>query len=120
MNLYASLFEDSEVLDVKYYGAEQKELAGRVLQIRFRLSYQTFRCTIPPAPHEFDFTPSFSIFNACDNEAQQISLFQTLAANGKIMISLDNYASVQDSPRSDRFSVSWQLNLLWFAMLKPS
>lgn len=61
---------------------------------------------------QFTFTPSMSIFVDCENEAESNQAFQQLSEGGKVLMPLDNYGfSKKFGWVSDRFGVSWQLNL---------
>jgi predicted 3-demethylubiquinone-9 3-methyltransferase (glyoxalase superfamily) len=65
-----------------------------------------------PAHHEFTFTPSISLFVDMDDVAHQEKAFNALSEGGKVMMPLDNYGfSQRFAWVSDRFGVSWQLNL---------
>ncbi len=65
------------------------------------------------AEHNFTFTPSMSIFVHCENEEEIETLFKKLSENGNIMMPLDNYGfSKKFGWLSDKYGVSWQLNLV--------
>lgn len=69
-------------------------------------------CIDSPVRHNFSFTPSMSIFVDCDNEAELEKAFKQLSAGGEVLMPLDNYAfSAKFGWLTDRFAVSWQLNL---------
>jgi len=62
--------------------------------------------------HAFTFTPSMSIFVDCENEAELHEAFKQLSEGGKVLMPLDSYGfSSKFWWVSDRFGVSWQLNL---------
>jgi len=66
--------------------------------------------------HEFTFTPSMSLFVACETEAEIEDLFEKLSQGGKVLMPLESYPF---SPKfgwvNDRFGVSWQLKTLSMA-----
>ncbi|MDP2122872.1 MAG: VOC family protein, partial [Parvibaculum sp.] len=65
-----------------------------------------------PAKHAFTFTPSFSFFVDVETGEELEKLAAILGKDGTIMMPLDNYGfSRRFTWLSDRFSVSWQLNL---------
>jgi predicted 3-demethylubiquinone-9 3-methyltransferase (glyoxalase superfamily) len=62
--------------------------------------------------HGFDFTPSFSFFLDCADDAEIERLFTTLGEGGQVLMPLDNYGwSRKFGWVSDRFGISWQVNL---------
>ena len=65
-----------------------------------------------PVPHDFGFTPSMSLFVDFESEADLERVFDRLSAGGDVMMPLDDYGfSARFGWVSDRFGVSWQLNL---------
>ncbi len=64
------------------------------------------------AKHEFTFTPSISLFVDFASGEELDSAFAKLANEGRVFMPLDNYGfSRRFGWCSDRFGVSWQLNL---------
>jgi predicted 3-demethylubiquinone-9 3-methyltransferase (glyoxalase superfamily) len=62
--------------------------------------------------HGFTFTPSISLFVDCESEAELDAAFGVLSEGGKILMPPSNYGfSTKFTWVSDRFGVSWQLNL---------
>jgi len=79
----------------------------------FCLAGQTVLCTDSPSAHGFAFTPSFSFFVACTSGEEQERLAAALGDGGSVMMPLDNSGfSQRFTWLSDRFGVSWQLNLV--------
>ncbi|MEZ5211359.1 MULTISPECIES: VOC family protein [unclassified Gordonia (in: high G+C Gram-positive bacteria)] len=63
-------------------------------------------------PHAFDFTPSMSLFVAVDDRAELERLAATLGDGGGVLMPVGDYGfSTAFAWVSDRFGVSWQLNL---------
>lgn len=112
MNFYISLFEDSKILTIQRYGPEGPGAEGTVMHARFTLNGQEFMCIDSNAPHEFTFTPSISLFITCDTEAELDGLYGRLSDGGGVLMPLSNYGfSKKFGWVSDRYGVSWQLNL---------
>jgi len=112
MNLYVSLFSDSKIEKVERYGPGEQGAEGTIRRADFTLSGHRLICIDSPVKHGFTFTPSMSIFVDCENEAELYEAFKQLSEGGKIMMPLDNYGfSKKFGWVSDRFGVSWQLNL---------
>ncbi|GAA4739000.1 VOC family protein [Gordonia alkaliphila] len=62
--------------------------------------------------HDFDFTPSTSMFVDCDDRTELERLVEVLGADGATFMPLDDYGfSTAFAWVADRFGVSWQLNL---------
>ena len=62
--------------------------------------------------HAFTFTPSISLFVECESEAEMDATFSRLSDGGGVLMPLDNYGfSTRFGWLTDRFGVSWQLNL---------
>ena len=112
MILYSSLFSDSEILEVARYGPDGPGVEGSIMQASFTLGSQEFICIDSPIAHDFTFTPSMSIFVDCESEAELNDVYEQLAAGGKVLMPIGDYGfSTLFGWVSDRFGVSWQLNL---------
>jgi predicted 3-demethylubiquinone-9 3-methyltransferase (glyoxalase superfamily) len=112
MNLYVSLFSGGKVLEVTRYGADQGEREGTIMKASFSIGSQTLHCIDSPPVHDFTFTPSFSLWVDCESEDEIKRLYDALSQDGKAMMPLGDYGfSRQFGWISDRYGVSWQLNL---------
>ena len=112
MNFYVSLFAGSEILSVQRYALGEAGAEGTVERADFTVAGQLVICTDSPIAHAFSFTPSFSFFVECESEDELDSAFHQLSDNGDILMPPDNYGfSRKFTWVSDRFGVSWQLNL---------
>jgi predicted 3-demethylubiquinone-9 3-methyltransferase (glyoxalase superfamily) len=112
-NFYASLFPGAEVLGIVRYGPNGPGVEGSVMKASFRIGGQTVLCTDSFVKHEFSFTPAFSYFVECDSEDEIRQLHAALVAGGNAPMPLGEYGfSRMFAWVSDRYGVSWQLNLV--------
>ena len=112
MNFYISLFADGKVSDITRYGPQGPGVEGSVMKASFSIAGQTIICIDSAMKHDFTFTPSFSLFVACENEEQIGRLASSLAEGGAFLMPLGSYGfSRQFAWVNDRFGVSWQLIL---------
>jgi predicted 3-demethylubiquinone-9 3-methyltransferase (glyoxalase superfamily) len=78
--------------------------------VYFTLAGRDFIAFDSPIRHGFDFTPSMSIFVRCDDEEQVRLLFDQIAADGAVMMPVDDYRfSSCFGWATDRYGVSWQI-----------
>ncbi|MDF2721802.1 MAG: hypothetical protein K0Q59_1477 [Paenibacillus sp.] len=111
MNFYTSLIEDSAITSIARYGPNEAGKEGTVFQATFRLKGQEFMCIDSNVKHAFAFTPSFSIYVACNTEEEIDELFAKLKEGGQALMPLGNYGfSKKFGWLNDRFGVSWQIN----------
>lgn len=110
MGFYVSLLPNSEILEcVRYEGGENK---GKIQQASFTLDGREFICIDTPVKHDFSFTPATSIFVDCASGEELGRLYAALSEDGHVFMPLGNYGfSQRFGWISDRFGVSWQLNL---------
>ena len=112
IEFYVSLFDDGEILLAEDYGPGQPGPEGTLLRARFRVAGQEFHASDSPVTHQFEFTPSLSIWVEADSAEQQDALFAALADGGQVLMPLDGYGfSTRFGWTNDRFGVSWQVNL---------
>jgi predicted 3-demethylubiquinone-9 3-methyltransferase (glyoxalase superfamily) len=112
MNLYTSLFEGSEIVSVVRYGPDEAGAEGSVLHATFLLSGQLFMAIDSSVEHAFDFTPSISLYVMCETETEIDRLYEELSRDGEVNMPLDSYPfSEKFAWVTDRYGVSWQLNL---------
>jgi predicted 3-demethylubiquinone-9 3-methyltransferase (glyoxalase superfamily) len=78
--------------------------------VYFSLADRDFIALDSPTQHDFDFTPSMSIFVRCDDEEQVRHLFDQIAADGDVKMPVDEYEfSSCFGWATDRYGVSWQI-----------
>ena len=112
MNFYTSLFAGSKVLSVERYGPNEPGAEGTVKHATFSLGGQEFMCIDSNVEHGFTFTPAMSLYVNCQTEQQLDQLFMQLSQGGQVLMPLDRYPfSAKFGWVSDKFGVSWQLNL---------
>lgn len=112
MNFYISLFKDATVINISRYGANETGAEGTVKHATFTLHGQEFMCIDSNVSHGFSFTPAMSLYVKCASEAEIKMLFEKLSEGGQIFMPLDKYPfSEKYGWVSDKFGVSWQLNL---------
>lgn len=112
MNYYVKLFENSEIISVKRWGAGAPSKEGTIMHASFILDGHNFMCSDSPAIHEWGFTPAVSVFVECKDNTELEKLFKSLSEKGKVMMPLNNYGFSQKFGFvEDRFGVCWQLNL---------
>lgn len=106
INFYVSLFDSAEMGDV------QKYENGTIMQAELNLGGHELIVIDSPISHDFTFTAATSIFVDCESEAELDRLFEALGQNGNVFMPLADYGFSQKFGWvSDRFGVSWQLNL---------
>lgn len=112
MRLYVSLFAGSSVKQIERYKSGEMGAEGSVKRADFTLAGEDVICIDSPAKHAFTFTPSLSLFVECEDDAEFETAFAQLSTGGMVMMAPDNYGfSRRFGWLSDRFGVSWQLNL---------
>jgi len=112
MNFYVSLFDNSVIKSIERYGADEAGAEGSVVVAKFNLDGIDYMCIDSAVPHDFGFTAAMSLFVDCKDEAEIHRLFDGLAAEGEVLMPLDQYPfSRKFGWCADRFGVSWQLSL---------
>lgn len=112
MNFYLSLFDGSEIVNIRRYGPNEAGAEGSVLLATFSLAGQTFMCIDSNVQHQFTFTPAISLYVECSSEAELDRLFAALSDGGAVLMPLGAYPlSAKFGWVQDKFGVSWQLNL---------
>lgn len=112
MTFYVSLFPRSEIKHIERYGPGEMGAEGTVKMATFTLAGGDFICIDSPIKHAFTFTPSMSLFVNCESEAEFDGAFEKLSAGGNVLMPAGNYGfSTKFGWTTDRFGVSWQVNL---------
>ena len=109
---YRLIFDDFELLDLTRHGAEGGAAEGQIRHAVFRLGGHELACSDSPIEHAWDFTPAFSLWIDCEDEAEQDRLFTRLGEGGQVFMPLGDYGfSRRFGWVGDRHGVTWQLNL---------
>ena len=112
MTFYLSLFDDAKVVDITRYGPGETGAEGTVRHATFTLAGHEYMCIDSNVVHAFGFTPAISLYVQCDSADELERLFAALSEQGQVLMGLDSYGfSTRFGWVSDRFGVSWQLNL---------
>jgi predicted 3-demethylubiquinone-9 3-methyltransferase (glyoxalase superfamily) len=111
MNFYISLFENSKIVEIVRYKANEAGPEGSVMKALFSLNGQMFMCIDSPAKHGFTFTPAISLFVDHSSEEVIETLFNQLSKDGQVLMPLGPYPfSEKFGWVADKYGVSWQLN----------
>jgi predicted 3-demethylubiquinone-9 3-methyltransferase (glyoxalase superfamily) len=97
-NYYTSLFKDSEIVNVSYYGEAGPRPAGTVLTVTFRLFGQEF--TALNGGPDFKFNEAISLLVNCDSQEEVDEYWEQLSGDG------------EEGPcgwLKDRYGVWWQI-----------
>lgn len=112
LRFYVETIPDSRIDALELFGPEGPGPEGTVLRATVTIAGQQVMAHDSFITHGFDFTPSFSFFLECADEAEFDRLFDALSNEGGVLMPPDNYGwSRKFAWVNDRFGVSWQLDL---------
>jgi predicted 3-demethylubiquinone-9 3-methyltransferase (glyoxalase superfamily) len=112
LDFYVATIPHSRIESMQLFGAEGPGTEGTILRAHAIIAGQAVMAHDSFIRHGFDFTPSFSFFVECADGAEFDRLFAALSEGGGVLMPPDNYGwSPKFGWLSDRFGVSWQLNL---------
>lgn len=97
-NYYCSIFKNSKITNIMYYGEAGPGPAGSVLTVAFELEGQEF-IGINGGPH-FTFTPAISLMVNCEDQAELDELWEELSAVEQ---------AEQCGWLQDKYGLSWQI-----------
>jgi predicted 3-demethylubiquinone-9 3-methyltransferase (glyoxalase superfamily) len=100
INLYTSLFDNSNIQIIDRYGPGEDETEGTVRHARFKLSGQEFMALDSALEHKFTFTEAISLFVNCENQEEVDRLWENLSFVPE---------AEQCGWLKDKFGVSWQI-----------
>ena len=112
LELYAAVFAEFRLDRVERYGSGEAGAEGTVRRADVMFGQHRIIVIDSPVKHAFTFTPATSLFVDCDSVSALDSAFIQLAEGGQIFMPIADYGfSQRFGWCSDRFGVSWQLNL---------
>jgi predicted 3-demethylubiquinone-9 3-methyltransferase (glyoxalase superfamily) len=98
VNLYTSVFKNSKIESVSYYGKDGPGPAGSVLTMEFTLEGQRYMA-LNGGPY-YTFTPAISLMVNVETQAELDRIWDTLSAEPE---------EEQCGWLKDRFGLSWQI-----------
>lgn len=112
LEFYAAVFPEFHVQRVERYGPGEPGPEGTVKRADVAFGEHALVVIDSPVKHAFTFTPAMSLFVDCDTEAHLDAAFERLVQGGRVYMPVADYGfSRRFGWCSDRFGVSWQLNL---------
>lgn len=112
MNFYTSVFDQSEIISITRYGANEVGKEGTVVHAKFSIKGQELMCIDSNVEQEFTFTPAISLYVTCDNDEEINQVFEKLSQSGSVLMPLASYPfSEKYAWVEDKYGISWQLTL---------
>ena len=112
LNFYISIFKNSEINLIEYFEKTTLEGKKTISKCLFKLENQKFMIFDSEYDHQFNFTPSMSLFIDFEEEIQIEEVYKNLLKNGIELMPLDKYEfSKKFGWIQDQYGISWQLNL---------
>jgi len=112
IHFYTSVFQEASIISIIKYGPLEAGTEGSVKIGVFSIHGQEYMCIDSTMKHGFTFTPAISIFVKCENEEEIANLFNGLSHGGSVIMPLGPYPfSKNFGWLTDKFGVSWQLNM---------
>jgi predicted 3-demethylubiquinone-9 3-methyltransferase (glyoxalase superfamily) len=112
LDFYVETVPDSRIEDLQLFGPEGPGPEGTVLRGHAVIAGQKVMIHDSFITHGFDFTPSWSFFLDVEDRAEFDRLFDALSDGGQVLMPPDNYGwSSRFGWCSDKFGISWQVNL---------
>jgi predicted 3-demethylubiquinone-9 3-methyltransferase (glyoxalase superfamily) len=110
--LYTSTFPSFRIDRIARYGAGEAGAEGTVKRADGALADHALVIIDSPVTHAFTFTPSMSLFVTFDSRDELQAAFAALSEGGQVLMPPGDYGfSTWFAWCTDRFGVSWQLNL---------
>ncbi len=112
IDFYVATVPGSRVHHIEAFGPDGPGPEGTILRALFEVAGQKVMAHDSFMAHGFDFTPSWSFFLECESEEEAERLFAALGEGGQVLMPLENHGfSRKFGWLSDRFGISWQVNL---------
>jgi predicted 3-demethylubiquinone-9 3-methyltransferase (glyoxalase superfamily) len=100
MKYYASIFDNSKILEIHRYGAGEGDTEGHIKHAKFSLNGETFIAFDSGLAHSFDFNEGVSFIVDCKIQEEVDYFWYCLSWGGQ---------QGQCGWLKDRFGVSWQI-----------
>lgn len=100
VNFYTSIFSDSKINTIAYYGDEHPTEKGKVVHASFMLKGQEIMAMESGLDHNFNFTEGISLYVNCDTQEEIDHLWEKLTEGGE---------EQECGWLKDRYGVSWQI-----------
>ncbi|MEL6374557.1 MAG: VOC family protein [Pseudomonadota bacterium] len=111
LDLYRAVFPGFAVISIARYGPDDA-VPGQIKTAEIDFAGHRLIVIDSPISHAFDFTPSVSLFVNFAGVEELDDAFDKLAVDGEVLMPLGAYGfSARFGWLTDRFGVSWQLNL---------
>lgn len=112
MHFYTALFPGSRIKRLERWGPGEPGTQGSVKRADLTIAGLELVFIDSTVKHEFGFTPAISLLVECEAEAELENVFERLSAGGSVLMPLADYGfSSRFGWVTDRYGVSWQLNL---------
>ncbi|MGO4410878.1 MULTISPECIES: VOC family protein [unclassified Brevundimonas] len=112
LDFYVATLPETRILSAQPYPEGRPGGDGLIMMARASIDGLEIMANDSPIPHDFGFTPSLSLFRVCRDAAELDRLAATLSEGGAVLMPPGAYGfSRRFAWVSDRFGVSWQLNL---------
>ena len=112
MRFYVSIFPEAVITRLAKYGPKGPGKEGTVLRGVFMLNGQEFMAVDSPGTRDFGFTPATCVFIDCESDQEIETVCARLMEGGSALMPLGDYGfSRKFAWLTDKFGVSWQLNL---------
>jgi predicted 3-demethylubiquinone-9 3-methyltransferase (glyoxalase superfamily) len=112
VRLYVSVFRGAVLLSLSRWADGEPGTPGTVKAAELVIAGHRLVAVDSPVKHRFTFTPAISFFVDCESAEEQTTVYEKLMVGGTALMPLGDYGfSKKFGWVSDRFGVSWQLNL---------
>ena len=103
IHAYTSVFDDSEIVYIHRYGADEAQPEGAVMHAQFRLNGEVFMAIDTSSEHASStFNEALSLMVSCKDQAEIDRFWQKLSEGGDEQVKQCGWLK-------DRFGVSWQV-----------
>ncbi|KAF2266436.1 putative 3-demethylubiquinone-9 3-methyltransferase [Lojkania enalia] len=112
LNYYIKIIPNSNIQSITRYGAGEHGQEGSIKVAHATVGGLHIMAIDSPIQHQFNFTPSLSLYITLPDEETITEVSKQLADGGMERMPLGEYGfSKKYAWVEDRFGVSWQLNL---------